>query len=158
MKIFGFFCVQAIAAEETCNEGLSSNYCRTRGKTLDNDKLYNDAVKRYQEQEAEFNTLGQCYNDIKNWGATQGDREWDFKGCKASGKCSQKNPDGSDPTDQQIRDCCLNNDWDYLYYSVQNVTIFGQETLNQADELYNKMLNFKNCIGDHCGIDIKRFF
>ena len=49
MKIFGILCIQAITAQETevdeCmkeeNKDLSSNYCRTRGKTLDNDKVSN---------------------------------------------------------------------------------------------------------------------
>ena len=85
MKLFGVLCVQGIRAQETtdqCEEtDLSANYCRTRGKTLDNDKvnvsikflfnnfqLYNDAINRYREQEAEFNFLGQCYNQVKAWG------------------------------------------------------------------------------------------
>ena len=46
MKIFGFLCIQAITAQDEVdeclkeeNKDLSSNYCRTRGKTLDNDKV-----------------------------------------------------------------------------------------------------------------------
>ena len=43
MKLFGVLCVQGIRAQETtdqCEEtDLSANYCRTRGKTLDNDKV-----------------------------------------------------------------------------------------------------------------------
>ena len=48
MKIFGFLCIQAITAQDEVdeclkeeNKDLSSNYCRTRGKTLDNDKVTN---------------------------------------------------------------------------------------------------------------------
>ena len=46
MKIFDFLCIQAITAQETVdeclkpeNKDLSNNYCRTRGKTVDNDKV-----------------------------------------------------------------------------------------------------------------------
>merc|ERR550534_1211798 len=136
MKIFAFLCVQAITAQDECvkpeNEGLSNNYCRTRGKTVDNEKLYSDAVNRYRDQEAEFNFLGQCYNAVKKWGQGQGDREWNFKECAGCG--------GSD---RENRDCCLESDWNSIGEALQFINAFGESTLNEANKLYTKMLNYK---------------
>lgn len=66
----------------------------------------------------------------------------------------------------------MESDWNTLFAALNNVNIFSQETLSNADKLYNgrdqgyrailnkiwEMLNYKNCIGDHCGIEIKRIF
>ncbi|CBY43301.1 unnamed protein product [Oikopleura dioica] len=52
----------------------------------------------------------------------------------------------------------MESDWGTLLATLNFVNQFSQSTLSDGDDLYNKMLNYKNCIGDHCGIDIKRIF
>merc|ERR1719245_2410791 len=72
MKL-GLFLIASVLAqlecqnEDECDSACCNNadqFCIGKEELVKNKRLYDNAVRRYEEQEADFNKLAKCYNAV----------------------------------------------------------------------------------------------